>query len=140
MTGVQKIIEQLRTRAVANRRAFKKGINAAAVFLKEESLKIVPRQTEELAESCKIIKNETASQFSASVTYTADHAVIVHENLEAAHGKKFNDKYATQIANAGPNDPYYFNRGPNEQAKYLETPVREKRSEIKAIIAKNSKS
>ncbi len=136
---MRKLKETLRTRSVAQRKAMKASIVAAANFLMKKSLEIVPRQTEELAESAKVVKKETATQFTASVEYSAPHAIYVHENLEAAHGKEFNNKHREKIISAGQGDSYWFFRGDQEQAKYLETPARLYRSELKAIIKSGSK-
>jgi hypothetical protein len=45
------------------------------------------------------------------VGYAASYALFVHENLDAAHGEEFNKKHGR-------------GRGPNQQAKFLETPFR----------------
>lgn len=47
-----------------------------------------------------------------------NYALYVHENLEAAHGKDFNAKYAAQIK-AGS----MRNRGPNQKARFLIDPA-----------------
>lgn len=61
------------------------------------------------------------------VGYAASYALIVHENLETAHGVAFNVKHGGK--------PGFKNRGPNQQAKYLEQPFRELRSRIMEIVA-----
>jgi hypothetical protein len=63
---------------------------------------------------------------SVIVGYTASYAVHVHENLEAAHGQEYNVKHAQHY---GPRSKkageLVVQRGPNQQAKFLEKPARE---------------
>jgi hypothetical protein len=86
------------------------------------------------------------------VFYTAAYAVYVHENLDALHGADFNARYADKIKGARKRDERgrfrkggtakggWFKRGPNQQAKFLERPAREKRKEIAMIIYTTAKS
>lgn len=67
---------------------------------------------------------------SVVVGYEAPYAVVVHEDLEAAHGAAFNVKHAAEIS-AGKEKA----RGDNQQAKYLEAPFRIHKERIKAIVA-----
>lgn len=82
---------------------------------------------------------------------SAKYAIYVHQNLDKAHGTAFNVKHAAQIAakmkvhkkgkNAGKTywsrKEYYRPRGPDQQAKFLEVPARNKRAEMLEIIAKS---
>lgn len=66
------------------------------------------------------------------VGYTANYAVYVHEDTEAAHGEIYNTKYAAEIAQgytkSGKRKRGWKGktmRGPNQQAKFLERSARE---------------
>lgn len=72
---------------------------------------------------------------SYAVGYSASYAVIVHEDMEAAHGEDYNEKYAAEIA-AGTK----HSRGPNQQAKYLETPFRRLSKQFGRIVEDTYKS
>ena len=80
---------------------------------------------------------------SVIVGYESAYAVYVHENLEAAHGATHNakhkgrakrdtkGKYIKGKHNRGKRPK---KRGPNQQAKFLETPARKMQGELGAII------
>lgn len=70
------------------------------------------------------------NEASVAVGFSAAYALFVHENLEAAHGAVYNEKYAEDIA-AGRK----HSRGEAQQAKFLEQPLRENRSKYAKIIA-----
>ena len=79
---------------------------------------------------------------SVIVGYSTAYALYVHENMQAAHGAAFNEKYAAEIAamtklrkakKATGHTPYH-RRKPDEQAKYLEQPAREQGKEIGTLI------
>jgi hypothetical protein len=69
---------------------------------------------------------------SVVVGYAASYAVYVHENLEARHGADYNSWHGEEIAagktKSGRTKKGWkgkTSRGPNQQAKFLEQPVRE---------------
>ena len=76
-----------------------------------------------------------AKHTAVRVGYTANYALFVHENLEAAHGAAFNAKHAAEIA-AGTE----HSRGDNQQAKFLETPFRQLRPQLQAGIVADLKA
>jgi len=126
--------------------AFATGLKTAGLFLQGESQAIVPFQLGELHGSA-FTRNVGGKGFDADVVvgYTAKYAPFVHENLDAAHGKEFNIIYAEAIAAAvgtkkGTAKGGMFNRGENQQAKFLETPARNKRKEIIQIVADKVRS
>lgn len=116
------------------------GMRAAAEFIKEESLKIVPRQTGYLASTVFVKRVYNQSRPTFVVGFSAKYALIVHERLDLAHGKEFNVKHADKIKNAGAGHPIWFNRGVREQAKFLERPMRENRQKIREIIKSKIRS
>jgi hypothetical protein len=125
---------------------FARNILKAGHFLQRESMKIVPIDEDKLRGSAYTLPVGTGWNRDVAVGYTASYAVYAHEiinpgldytNAEQsthyAHGRQFNIKHAAKIAKKWKH--YYPGRGPNEQAKFLEKPFREKRLEILAIIA-----
>jgi hypothetical protein len=91
-------------------------------------------------------RNEGGSGIDADIVvgYTEDYAVYVHEDLSKAHGREFNIKHADVIAAAtgtmqGTAKGGMFNRGENQQAKFLEKPAREKRKDIIRIVAREAR-
>jgi hypothetical protein len=71
------------------------------------------------------------------VGYTTSYAIFVHENLNAAHGDVYNEKYAAEIERG---DKGFHLRKPNEQAKFLENPAREHAQDIKDIVAREARN
>ncbi len=130
VSGVARAIAQLRARQRLYARNVEHGLKLAGTFLLHRSLEIVPVDTGYL-KSGGFVRTD-GSGFDAVVTAGyrgADYAVYVHENLDAAHGAAFNAKHADEIA-AGTEHA----RGPNQQAKYLEQPLRDNLPEIVAIV------
>jgi len=120
------------------------GLYKAGLFLQRESQKIVPVQKGELKNSAFTRRFNIGMGLAAYVIvgYTAPYTVYVHEDMDKAHGGAFNIKHADEIAHAKANklkastaEGGMFNRGENQQAKYLESPARTKRIEMLAIIA-----
>lgn len=98
-------------------------------YLLTESHYIVPVDTGHMRDTSYVRREGTGFYTVIIVAYTAEYAVYVHEDLGKAHGDQYNIKYASQIA-AGLDHP----RRPQEQAKFLEEPLRTKRGQIAAII------
>lgn len=88
------------------------GLLAGGLFLQGESQRLVPVATGNLKGSAFTRKKPDDAK-AVEVGYNAAYAIYVHENLEAHH--------------------------PNGQAKYLETPMRQKQDDIVRIIAEHSK-
>lgn len=128
-----------------------RGLKKAGVFLQRESQKIVPVQLGNLKNSAFTRSVEPGH---VVVGYTANYAVYVHENLEAAHGLDFNLKHADKINSRsravyhkdgrisvryGTAKSGWFPRNEKQQAKFLERPMREKMQEILWLIAESMK-
>jgi hypothetical protein len=101
--------------------------------LKIENLERLKEKLRQKIAEKLVSPNATAGE-SVIVGYTAAYAVYVHENLEAAHGQMYNAKYADEIAMTRamkaakiPKGSFteWHDRGPNQQAKFLEQPARE---------------
>jgi ribosomal protein L18 len=91
------------------KKAAKTGALLAARHLQRASQKVVPIDTGHLKKSCQIIDESTPDMARYVVTYSAQYAIYVHENLTATHA-------------AG------------KQAKYLEEPARNERDYMNTII------
>ncbi len=109
LTGVGKVVRELRKGGKKKREALARGMMRAGLFLQRESQKIVPVDTGALRNSAFTRKTGTPRRPQVSVGYTVDYAIFVHENLSARH-------------KAG------------KQAKFLEAPARLNRSKLIKII------
>lgn len=129
--GLQKTLAQLK---VANREkiaAYFRGYKKAGIFLQRLSMQIVPVDEGNLKASGSDFPRWTmeGDRITVICGYTAEYAVIVHEDLELRHGQVYNDWYRQDI-DAGRD----HERGPHQQAKFLEEPLRKNRNEIRQII------
>jgi hypothetical protein len=134
LVGVQNALNQLRT---AVPKKVERGIKKACLRLQRESMELVPIQFGNLRASAFARVEVVGTSIIGTVGYTADYALIVHENLNAAHGKAFNEKYADKISKKKKSPAarkLYFRPGPNQQAKFLETPARELQDVLANII------
>lgn len=110
--------------------SFKRGLIKAAIALFRDTQEIVPVETGALKRSGKVeVTNQSDNKSEVEISYSMPYALIVHEDLSKAHGKAYNEKYAADIA-AGRK----FARGPNQQAKFVEKPLRENRRHYQNII------
>lgn len=96
-----------------------------------------------LAKKLASLEKKSREQHDVSVVvgYDAAYAIFVHEDLEAAHGSAYNQKYAEEIAagktKSGRKKRGWkgkTSRGPNQQAKFLEKPAREMAKELGSMI------
>lgn len=111
------------------------GLKRAGIKLQRASMQEVPIHKGNLRASAFTRAEEGTTLLSMPkvlVGYTAAYAVYVHENLEAAHGKAFNEKHAKEIANAKTpaQRKMWFNRGEKQKAKFLEDPARRMNEEL----------
>ena len=143
ITGMQSVMSKL-TKATSNiNSALSRGLVKGGHFLQRESQKIVPVDTGNLKGSAFTRK---LNWDHVLVGYTALYASFVHEDLTKAHGKAYNMKMQgrgiERMFNSGRQNKflnYSKLRGENQQAKFLETPMKSKRSEILRIIANEGK-
>lgn len=104
------------------------GEEKAAEFLLKKSNTFAPRHTGALIKSGRVVMEGTGHDAKASVTYgdeEVDYAVVVHEDLTKAHGRRFNRKYAREIAE-GVDPSYFFKRRDREKAKFLQDSARDR--------------
>jgi len=139
VTGVDNILRNISKADRMLGKRFAVGAKKAGLFLERESQEIVPVQFGDL-KGTAFTRNVGGSGFRCDIIigYSGEtgYAIYVHENLEAAHGKEFNIKHAEEIASASTSAQkrVWFERGENQQAKFLEKPARTKRRKIIRII------
>ncbi len=150
LNGVKSLKTILRKKQKKYEKGVERGLKRAGLFLQRESQKIVPVDLGNLRATAFTRQKGTGVKTVVIVGYTARYAVIVHEDLEAAHGEAYNRKYAKQIA-AGPGrekktgrfikgkKARFKARGPNQQAKFLERPLKDNRKKMAMIILKEVK-
>jgi len=147
ITGLGKVRANLRMYARNQGDAFARGLVKGGALIKAVSQKkYCPVQTGNLRGSAFLRRFGTGWKSFVIVGYTAEYAAVVHENPNAAHGKAFNVKHAAEITHAADAglkastaEGGMFNRGEEQQYKYLERPARELRDEVLAIIFNEGK-
>ena len=143
--GFKQVIKALRAKVAKQEKGFARGLIEAGLLLQRASMKIVPIHTGNLRASGQAYPVVLGTGFDTEVFagYDAEHAIYVHEDLEALHGMAFNAAYADKIkevnkarrkAGKKGKHPYWFKRGKDQQAKFLEQPARELRKEMGAIV------
>lgn len=120
ITGVSGVLKNLKISESAASRGAEKGLKRGGLLIMVDSQKEVPVDKGILRESA-FTRKSFGVGFSADIVvgYTAAYAPYVHENLDAAHGDEYNEKYAKEIA-AG----WMHNRGSGQKAKFLEDPAK----------------
>ncbi len=138
VSGIDKIIRNLKRADAQIGRGVARGLKRGGLLLQRASQEIVPVDKGPLKASA-FTRNVGGSGFKTDIIvgYTAGYAIYVHEDLEAAHGRAFNEKYAEQIAD--PKNKAFRSRGANQQAKFLEQPARQLRLVILKIIHQEAK-
>ncbi len=144
MTGLGSVLGKLKgAKKVRLGPGFEVGLKQAGVFLLAASQKIVPVWRGPLKASGRTLNIGGKGYLADVVVHYgagANYAVVVHEDLDKAHGAAFNIKYARQIADARTADQkaYYFKRGEDQVAKFLEKPARLHRGTLFAIVYKGA--
>lgn len=135
--GTAKAQADLRRRGRRFAKNVERGMLKGGLLLLRASQEIVPVDQGPLRASGRVRHSGAGLKTIVRIAYTADYALTVHEDLEAAHGEVFNQKYSREISakKIQPwNGKVFHKRGPNQQAKFLEQPAREKRREIVKVI------
>ena len=135
ISGLNQVLANTKKATALIRAGERRGLLRAGFFLQRKSQDIVPWDEGNLHSTAFTRPEMTALGDSVIVGYTAEYAVYVHEDMEKAHGEAYNKKYAMKIV-AGIKG--YHTRGENQQAKFLEKPARENRTEMLAMIAKET--
>lgn len=130
ISGLNKVLQNLKTAKTTIARGVGRGLKKGGLHLLRATDKYTPVDLGALKNS-KFCRNVGGSGFNVDIIvgFTVEYAVYVHEDMDKAHGRAFNEKYAAEIA-AGTTP----NRGENQQAKFLERPVHEERRKILRII------
>lgn len=136
LTGITEVRNAFRRLRDTTGRKVHNGLDTAALYLLRESQAIVPVEFGPLRASGQARGKGKGIKRQSRVVYTKAYAMAVHENVNAAHGAAYNAKYADRIANAKTRKQKkkWFARGPNQAAKFLEQPAREKRPGIVAAF------
>lgn len=137
VTGTSKAQADLKRRRNQFGRNFERGMVKGGSFLFREAQAIVPVDQGPLRASGFVRKSGSGLRTAMRIGYSAEYALQVHEDLDAAHGEGFNIKYSKEIATKKLqpwNGKVFHKRGPNQQAKFLEKPAREKRKQIVKIV------
>ncbi len=144
MTGLKSVLGKLKSvKTVRLGPGFEVGLKQAGLFLLGASQRIVPVWRGPLKASGRTL-NIGGKGYLADVVVAygsgAPYAITVHEDLTKVHGAVFNRRYAGEISAAQTPEQkaYYFKRGENQQAKFLEAPARQYRPQMIALIYKGA--
>lgn len=133
-TGARQLFANLRAQRAKAERGVERGMRRAGKALLRYSQKIIPVEFGVLKASGFVRVTGSGFKAKVNVGFTEAYAVIVHENLDAAHGAAYNAKYKEDIKKG-----LKKARGVNQQAKFLERPAREHRPELLRIIRESAK-
>ena len=138
ITGINTVIRNLGKAKGVLGTGVARGLKKGGLHLQRKSDEIVPVDLGDLKGS-SFCRNIGGRGFDTDIVVgygseACNYAIYVHEDLDKAHGKAFNIKYAKEItAGTMPN------RGENQQAKFLERPAREERKRIVRIIQREAR-
>lgn len=133
ITGIEKAIANLEVHKVTKVAQLSTNLYQAGKFLQKVSQEIVPIDTQALHDSAFTLLIPAGMFTNVVVGYNTSYAVRVHEDLDMRHGARFNQHYASEIAQG--REGYTMKR-PDEQAKFLEKPARDHQGTILAIVMK----
>lgn len=143
--GIQEIFKKLDKTDAKLAVRFQDSLKKAGLFIQRKSNETVPvGVTGNLKASSYCRDFGRGWKAVVMVGYTANYAIYVHEMIENKHGAAFNEAYADKIALARETKgklgsklrKYWFNRGENQRAKFLEYAIKENRNKILGIIEK----
>ncbi len=145
VTGLNSVLQNLSKAKTVLAAGVGRGLKKGGLHLLKATDKYTPVQLGNLRNS-KFVRNVGGSGFDVDVIvgFTADYAAVVHEDMEKAHGEKFNIRHAEEIAAAagtprGTAKGGMFARGEHQQAKFLERPAREEKKRIIRIIQREAR-
>jgi len=142
VTGLRTVIKALQEARKRHGKGIERGLKKAGLFLQAESQKIVPVDLGPLRASAFTRASGRGAGTEVRVGYTAAYAVYVHENLDARHGADYNAWHGEMIAKAKNTKGKkgkalkrkWHDRGPNQQAKFLERPLRNNRKLMAQMV------
>jgi len=129
--GIEKVVTNMKNTTGITTVQFASNMFQAGKFLQKTSEELVPIDTGDLRKSAYTRLFKDGWFTNVVVGYAIEYAAYVHEDLDKAHGDRFNIKNAAEIA-AGRSG--YKMKRPDEQAKFLERPAREHTATILAIV------
>lgn len=131
-----------------------RGLKKAGLYILQEAQELVPVDKGDLRRSGFTRAKGKGFQTEVRTGYTDAKAVEVHENLDYRHGEEFNKAYIYTTTDSKGRKQHNWTpeaiargyhtvmkphpRRPQEQAKFLERPVREKQATIAAIVRKEA--
>lgn len=127
--GIPEFRRALQSRLKVYGDAVEAGLKAGGLLIQRYSMEIVPVEFGPLRASAFTRHSGKGLKCVVRVGYTAGYAVYVHERLDLAHGRQFNEKHAEKIA-----EGVYTARGPEQRAKFLEEPLRKHRRAIGLMV------
>ena len=133
VTGLAKVLNNFGRLNKLIARGAEKGLLRGGALVLRASMKQVPVDKSNLKPS-GFTRNLGGSGIHSDVVvgYTADYAVYVHENTDAAHGEEFNKKHKDEISKG-----QTHSRGKGQKAKFLEDPMRESTREVVQVVKKS---
>lgn len=126
---LKEVLAAMRKMRARHAKGFERGVKKGGLFLQRKSMEIVPVETGNLRATAFTRTEGSGFNTVVYVGYTAFYAIYVHEDLELRHGNEYNVYHAEEIALGILSD-----RGPNQQAKFLEQPLRMYRNQIVRTI------
>ena len=129
--GLNTVLKNMRRASDKLSGSYSRGLKRAGALVLRRSQKIVPVEWGNLKGSGFVRALGEGFHTKVVIGYTAEYAIYVHENTNAAHGEEYNRKYAREISAhlAG-----YHRRGKDQQAKFLEKAFLESIDDILRIM------
>jgi hypothetical protein len=146
--GINNIKAYLQRRKQQEVQKLTVGLVKAGRFLQGQSMNVVPVDYGFLkASAYTAVFGANTPDVEVNVGYNAAYALFVHENTQAVHGRNFNTKHAKELAAAkkkkrkhqSVKGPFRHDRGPNQQAKFLEAPFRIHKQTLLDIVKQELK-
>jgi len=129
--GIEKVVTNMKYTTGATTVKFASNMFQAGKFLQKTSEELVPVDTGKLKDSAYTHLFKDGWFTNVVVGYAIEYAAYVHEDLNKAHGDRFNIEHASEIAEGKSG---FKMKRPDEQAKFLERPAREHTATILAIV------
>jgi hypothetical protein len=139
LTGLGQVLSNAKGASDAIGRAVERGLKKSGKLLLRESQRLVPVDTGNLKASGFVRSEGAGARTDVTVGYTANYAVYVHEDLEKAHGSEYNVKHLLLYKHGKKKGQMVVQRGPDQQAKFLEKPAHELRPVIIDLLVNEIK-
>ena len=130
--GLERVLKMMERDKKEKAKRVARNLKRAGLALLGWSQDIVPVDQGNLKATGQCRSTGNGFETVVTVSYGTDYGIYVHENLDALHGAAYNEAYAAQIA-AGLD----HSRGPEQRAKFLTGPLRERHDELMEIIGED---